>query len=485
MADITTFDSNFRSIKPKIQANLGSGLVDYTSALQNYCVKQSVESGSYGLVTQQLDADLFFVNPSQNWSKRGLAVQADIEITDNAGASYYTEPLFVGKTSRNRSGFVNDVAIEASNDTSILERYVAAKKTYQNTEITAIVYDLLILAGVSPSNISLTATTYTPSVVIIYRDKSYWEYIGDLLSPFFEAYGFDKDGVFKNFNFLDNVAVAADTVGKPSYSSGVILNYNQANVDSNFLANVVRVKGREVEYLPTTTLFFNTEITGLEVPDAAVRRATIIPVEVEGLEPVEITLVEYSFYTADTGGSLNNSGILLTSSFVGVVDSKPSIRLVFENLSGSTRYLRSLKIAGAGLKIKGSVSYTAKDEEAVVIEGEEIKVEIESDYITSDEMAASLAQSVLRGFDNNNQYYSFEALGKPQVQVGSRVNFDIRQGSSFVASYGIVTEVDCEVSASKGYIQKLTVKKLDTNVVYLICDNATTLTDTNGVICAP
>jgi hypothetical protein len=59
--------------------------------------------------------------------------------------------------------------------------------------------------------------------------------------------------------------------------------------------------------------------------------------------------------------------------------------------------------------------------------------------------------------------YQFDIRGRPEIKVGTKYQFKDRANANV---FSVVTEYDTECSIDKGYITKITTKKLNTNLKF-------------------
>jgi hypothetical protein len=494
---LTDFQANIRNMRCRMFVNLGSGLVDYTDYLDHYTVIQTLDGDNItGIYETVLDAELYLANPSINWSKPGLAVEAYIQISSDNWATQSEQSLFKGTTERQNSVPLARVKIRASSYNSNYLDNKTTRQVFIDIDAHTIIDTLLTQAGVPVGNKSISPSGVIIPVYYISNNNKVREYVEDILAGLLEVGGFDVDKVFRIRSISPLVFGTNGTTPDVTLSLDTILDYKQQDISGKYYCNTLTVSGVQKKYLgydlfsQPAQIFFNNIIQNVEIKaNSKLYYLVDMPnIEPETFKPFarlgEIyapsTRSRYGFYSVDdASGVLDTSAVSLVSSSVAYDDSKKkdTFLLIFTNSSGQSWYLKFLNIIGTAVQTTGQIIEQRQDLSLLASDGKELKKELVSNAISDDVRASYVANILQLNYMQYADVYQFDARGRPEIKIGSKLQFQDRNVNNL---FSVVTEYDTEVSIDKGFQTKITTKKLNTNLQFFGFDDSTLgLDDTN------
>lgn len=484
--------SNFtdfsRNIRAKIEVDLDQNgtFEDYTANLDHYTIFSSLDNKICGLYESVLEAELYVPNPSFSWAKPGLPVKASLRISNDNFSTEFQDFLFYGTTQR--QGTVPNTKLKIKATTS-LSNYLDKKVTRQvfvNTDIYTIVDALLTLVGVPALNKSIS--TYGVAInYVVDSSRPVRVFVEELLQGSLSIAGFDRDNVFRIRQSLPLDFLGSGFASISTYTKRVIKTdgYKSQDISSKYYANRLKIKGQSVTLKTSTSLYFNSGLSGNEIKPNSKLYYTLElkdydvisfsnfvsggPAFIKGILSAGSPKSYFAFFTADDGaGLLDISNVVIDS--VSLINEAGIDKLffVFQNNSGANSYfLKYLNVIGAGL-FKSAELMTERENTANS-DGQEILQVLESRAIQSQVQADNLASRMQLNLFFYADVYKIEARGQPKSEIGQIVTIQDRNANNI---QGVLLESDTVVSQDEGYTQALTVKKLRTDLSFFSWDVA-------------
>jgi hypothetical protein len=497
-SSISDFQLQVRNIKIKIKADLAKGTSYTYYNLDNYTILQTIENdGITGLFETTLDGELNIANPPISWTQAGIPIIAEVQVSNDNYATSYTATLFTGSTERQNSVPISKVKITASSlNSNYLDKRVD-RQVFIDTDAHDIIDSLLTQAGVPTLSKSISASGVVVPVFYVSASKRVKEIISDILTGLLEVGGFDVDGVFRIRSISPLIFGTNGTTPEVTTTRATQFLLQQQNISSKYYCNTLTVKGKQKRYIGLdpfgnpSTLYFNNILQFIEIkPNSKLYYAVdMSDIEPESFRPFarvgEVfapgTRSRFGFYTADdNSGVLDTSQVTLVSSSIAYDDDKgkDTIFLIFNNSSSSNSYyLKLLNIIGTGVQTTGQIIEERQDLALLNSDGTEIQKELSSDVIFDDLRASYCANILQLNYMQQADVYQFNIRGRPEIKVGTKYQFKDRANANV---FSVVTEYDTECSIDRGYITKITTKKLNTNLQFFGFDDATLgLDDTN------
>jgi hypothetical protein len=421
---------------------------------------------------------LEFDSPSELWTRRGKPVKITASTTGDDWVTQYDEVVFDGITQRQATVPTRVIKIKAVCANNKFLDKTLDRQLFINEKVTDIMESLLEQAGVASSDIDITTDPLTVPVYGITNDRPIRWYIEDLCKSLFILAGFDKKGKFKTFSLaqlaIDNMnpSFTADN----TYSLDHIKDFKNIQVSSDLFFNSIKITGKDVELIPYSKLYYNTQIreAAIEPLDKLffeVELGDLQPFDVSSLRsirpptaaivPTQSSSSEFAFYTADEGGVPDYFSVDCIGVAFDDREGENKVTLIFENGSGNTLYLRLLILRGSGIRYKGDITEETRQNASIDLEGREIRKEIASNAITTESQINKLSSLAIVNFSNFANVYQFEARVRPNVQVGSVVDFYDKDNNLQTAQVVQLDEAD-EAQSSLGYVQTLKVRKFPT-----------------------
>lgn len=326
-----------------------------------------------------------------------------------AGFDSENLPMFVGLTEKapkiDRRG--NTADLHAVDFLSFLfEQPLDQAVMYTNVKTHTAISNLLVLAGLSTSQFSLD-TGYN-TINFLYFDKG--TRIGDAIRKLVQAeigsFFMDEMGTirFRNRDYLPPNTVY-------NFDLTNVIDYSTSSQDE--IINVVEVKANVREVQPMQVVYSLVETIRLMAGET---KALFFSFE----DPVSTldTIDAYEAYSNEDG-----SGTNLTSD-IEVTDTDlftTAVKVTLKNNGAVTAYLTKLNILGTPARVTKQI-YIREQDDTSVAQFEERVLTIENDLIQDEDMAQSVALTVLNYYNSFYDKITLEVKGNFALQIGDRIN---------------------------------------------------------------
>lgn len=487
----TLSDFNLNTLKLRAEYGLDindDGMAeDYINNLEYVNVLEYADDIS-GAKEMRLDAELFVTAPTPRFAKNGIKTYASVKTSTDNWVTDWEEAIFTGSTARNNTLPNNDVKIVA---TTFNNDYLDKKPTRQlftSQDIATIMETLLIGAGVDAGDIDLPLTGKVLPFYIVSDNWPIRYYIEDLARGALQIVGFNREGVFSSNSIAKNNFDGGSLTPEVTLTLADVIKFESRQIRSNMYYNDIRVRSWEFDLLTDEQFYFNTELVGYEIKPNGRLFFTLdfdeyLPLTINSMVARNSNLnllitwgyrvnSYFDFFTADDGGIVNNTNITVESMSIIPSDTEGRDRLlvIFQNSSGSTSYfLKQILLNGTVLQRRPPYEVENTDETAIIEDGRRIPLIYQSNAIQGYTATNTLLALLSLNLMNYANVYRFEIQGRPQLEVGSIIQFQDRSGVDLL---GVVFEIDSELSKDRGYSQLLTVKTIEVSGDYLQLDNA-------------
>lgn len=291
---------------------------------------------------------------------------------------------------------------------------------YQNMNSKILIRELGFRAGLSESDMILEEGKQDIPFAW-FREGSVWFYMKNIAEAEGGRVFFDEEGIlrFWNRNHIDVDAVASGAVASLSMNEWV--KSMRFRVEANRLKNHVIVKSNP------RVVQANQPVWSLEATvEMAVGENLVVWANIndeEGRDMPCTTLDEpekdgsTSYFKANdssdgTGEDRTNSVNLVSFDAFGT-----AAKMIFDNQYGSNVFLTKVVIYGRPAKIVKEISVEKEDEGSISLYGRET-LQIENDFITSEDFANNIASDKLFNKKNPTDLVDLETIGIPYLQLG-------------------------------------------------------------------
>lgn len=470
-----------------VDINTDTIIEDYTNSLSYTNILETCKAIS-GVKSMNMDAELNLQDPDIRWSRSGILTDVKIATSSDNFATEHEETIFSGSTIQNNSIPFDTVQIQA---TSLNDDYLdrkASRQVFENDDIADIMESLLLEVGVDAGDIDLSPTGYILPVYFVSNNYPIRMYIEDLAKGALQVVGFNREGKFSSNTILKNDFDGSFPTPDLTVTLSDIIKFTNREIRSNMYYNDITVRSYEFDKLVDTQFYVNTDLSGYSVENG---KRLFFELELEGVNPLTINeLVArnssstnlyitwqyrinsyYEFFDSDSNGTAVNTGITLVStSIIPTTDGKEKILIVWENNSGSTKYLKQIFLNGTTIQRRTAYETSISDEVAIEEDGKRIPLVYESNAIQGYVRANELLALIELNLSSYANVYTFEIQGRPQLEIGSVIDFQDRNENEII---GVVYEIDSEISQDAGYSQLLTVRTLAELNNYFALDDPT------------
>lgn len=459
---------------------------DYTDNLEYINVLETVGDVS-GLKRMEMNAELFVPDPTVRFTKSGVATYASVKTSTDNWATEWEESIFTGSTSRNNSIPINDVKLRGTTQNDDFLDRKASRQIFEDEDVATIIESLLLEVGVPALNIDLSPTGRVIPLYHISNNFRIRFYIEDLAKSALLVVGFNREGKFSSNTILKNDFDGSFPTPDVTITQSDIIKFSNREIRSNMYYNDITVRGYGLEKLTDTQLYFNAELSGYEIKAG---QTLFFEIELDDLYPTEIypmvarnsgvNLLStfgfrfnsyYECFTADSGGTVNNVSITMNSFSIIPSDTEgqDKILIKFSNAGGSSRFLKQIILNGSAVQRLPLIESSIVDNAQIIEDGKRISLIYESRAIYNDVVAGEILAILKINLAEYANVYVLEMHGRPQLEVGSVLGFQNRNGDDVV---GTIYEIDSELSRDKGYTQILTIRTLANLSSYLALDDA-------------
>lgn len=481
------FTSAIRNgLKPRIFVDLNEDGVaeEYTSNLVSCSIYSDQGDKLCGLYDSEFEAVLMVNNPSINWIKSGLAIEARIQVTNDNFATNHEEKIFVGITEQQTTLPVFEFKITARTK---LNNYLSGRPPRQiflNTDLYTIIDTLMTQAGVPSGEKSIPTSGITVNYVVD-QSRPYSFFINELLEANLAWGGFERDGVFRIRQALKLDLAGTPVTTNATYTNSRIEKYKQRDLYSPIYNNVIDIQGYLTTVLSDTFLYYNSQLSGYEIAAGQklyavvempnIRVATFNDFEA-GYPGVLAQLFRtggirksyFACYTADDGsGVIDLVSPSLDSVSVVTEDNVDKLFIVIKNNGSSTIYLKGLFLRGSGLRLNPSLKYKEKNTADRSQNDKTLKINnlaIQDDIVMNN-IGTRIRINTWAEFNT----YVFDCPAEPKLDFTQSIQFQDRSGTTY---NGNVLSVDTGIDQDNGYSSTVVVQVIPDSETPFAWDDA-------------
>jgi hypothetical protein len=343
---------------------------------------------------------------------------------------------------------------------------------FSNIEVTDAIRYLLGVASYDIAYIDLTPTGLIIPFYYVDKTKTIFELINELAKAAGLIITLEEDGKIRNRTLLEKFGATLPT---PSINltRSKIKNYLSKTVQSSLLFNKILIKGKSPIRLVfsgvgvSTPILNNQSITAQPLAPYETKNFFITfpqkDLKLENILDLEINSVFYNpitFKSLDDGtGTTATASNITINSFSNLGDT-----IVFRvtNNTASIWYWKGAKIWGSCVYTDQEITATLSSTTQIANQGSQITYTIESDLIQNQTHADYLANQYYNNFVSSEpQIYSIEVAFRPDFQIGKVIQFEDKDGNSYLAQ---IIEIDADAQTgnlNNGlFMATLTLKKI-------------------------
>lgn len=494
-SSINDFNNNPALIRPEFGLDINDDTIaeDLTNKVDYIDIFETAEEIA-GIKNMTLDSQLVIQSPTIRYTDNGINCYTSVKTTGDNWTSEIEEAIFVGSTVRANTLPLQEVKIKA---TSLNSNYLEKKSTRQvflNQDIADIMTDLLTSVGVSAGSIDLASAGHIVPVYFVSDKIEIKHYINDLAKAVLWTVGFGRDGVFRatsQINQLFNASPVADVTLTRSQQEPF---ENRPLKDDNYY-NDILVRTKSYQYITDSTIYYSGDLTGYEIKPYS---QLFFKLKLEKQHVVSInTMIArnkvsnietkygytdnsyFEFYTSDDVTSTVSNLFIAISffDFEQVNETEEELTIMFTNNGGQSLFLKEIILNGSYVNILDDYTTRTTLDTQITNDGKRYSLEYLSNAIQSTSQAGNILNYLILNLSRQATIYSFQINGRPQLEIGSIVQFQLVDGTDKLAH---VIEIDSTISQDVGYKQRLKLREVQLNMDYLELDNSShSLDNTN------
>jgi hypothetical protein len=482
-SDASVFSQVTRRFRPLFFINLdGTGFVEYTKNIEHFSILESNDLQPFGIFDTKLNVSLKINNPSLAWSRPGKQVKLVLQGSSDNWATSYESQIFFGLTERSSTVPDFSVALVAQNlNTKYLDQD-AVNGVYTNQDAHTILRLILSAAGIAAELINLSPAGITIQAYVVAPGTNVREHVLNIAAATMKIYGFDASGVFMARSLVEEFATATNT-----YIHQIIQQKTRKLYQGYY--NRIIVKGREIVYLRDNDVAYIA--TGFQGVSISPGRTLFVKIPLPNLQ-MQYAQTTNPFGTGEDSSVFrllddDASGLVVNiypqSRFVSSESNgTQSLNVQYVNTGGQVGFLRSAKIYGNGIRILGEIKKDYKNAAAILEDGKEYSIVVDSLAIQSSAVAGRVLGMLQRHFTTPSAMYALEVRARHNEVLGLPIQITTRAGQ-VVNGYAMENDRDAGVGET-GYNNGLVMKKAPTPLTFLIVDdNSVTPTLTNQAYC--
>ncbi len=361
--------------------------------------------------------------------KRPVKVSIDM-LTEPSIGSGGTIPRFTGLTETLEPELANNMmsvrALDFASDLMSINvtDTLSGMGMYQNLSSNALIQELAFKAGLSATDLVLDDGKQNIPFAW-FREGSVWFYMKNIAEAEGGRVFFDQEGVLRFWN--------RDRIDVDSVASGAVASLSMTDwiKDSKFRVDASRLKNHIVVKSSPREVQANQPVWSLEGAEEMVSGQHItIWANINDEEGRQLPCTSLdqpakngatSYFKAnselDGSGTDRTNNLRLVSFDAFATDAK----MIFDNQSGGNIWITEVVIFGKPAKIIKEINEEREDTNSISLYGRET-LQIENDFITSQNFAANIASDKLFNKKNPVDLVDIEIVGIPYLELGDLVH---------------------------------------------------------------
>lgn len=403
---------------------------------------QKEETTPYSFVMGMADIvldnhdDMFTPGVSQNYSDVILP-RRPIRIL--AGFEGENVPVFIGLTEempeidkKNKTAKFHCIDFI----TLLYEQKLTEAVIYEDMRTDEILDELLQLVGLSPTQYDLDVGLLNIPFAYFEKDSKFGDAVKDLMIAECGTFFMDESGVIRFRN-------------KQNFDDTSQFTFNESNtIDfktrrEHDIINVVEITSKVREVQATTGIY--------ELSDPILVPGSGTAVKFFDYQD-PVTTVDTPTYKAYS--SSDGSGTDLTSNITITeqVDFSKATKVTFSNSTSTDAYITNLQITGTPAIVVKEIFLREQDDTSITKYEEQV-LEIENEYIQSENDARTIALVLLQFYSEAGSIYEADVKGSPALQLNDQVTINLGTDDTGYA----IQKIFCSIESGR-FTQRLGVR---------------------------
>lgn len=352
--------------------------------------------------------DLFTPGESQNYADVILP-RRPIRIL--AGFEGENVPVFIGLTEempeidkKNKTAKFHCIDFI----TLLYEQKLTEAVIYEDMRTDEILDELLQLVGLSPTQYDLDVGLLTIPFAFFEKDSKFGDAVKDLMIAECGTFFMDENGVirFRNKQNFDDTA-------QFTFNEGNTLDFKTRR--EHDIINVVEITSRVREVQSTTSIY------ELSSPILVPGNGSVIKF-FDYQDPVtSVNTPTYEAYSnSDGSGTDLTANITITEQ----VDFSKASKVTFSNSSSTDAYITNLQVNGTPAIVVKEIFLREQDDTSITKYEEQV-LQIENEYIQSEDDARTIALVLLQFYSEAGSIYEASVKGSPALQLNDQVTVNL------------------------------------------------------------
>lgn len=296
---------------------------------------------------------------------------------------------------------------------------------------------LFILAGLTTSQIELDVAINTIPFTYFEKGTTYGSAIRQLMQAELGSLFMDEMGIIR---FINRTPRSTTPVYYFDKSNTISMKLSR----EDNLINSVKIKGK------VRVVQVNQPIYNLSEPQLVPANSTIS--YFYDFEDPVTTIDTIQFYTANSAEDGSGSDLTANISVDSTDEFAESMKVTWENNSGTDAYIIDLVIYGTPAKVVKNIYYTVENSASVAKYEEQI-LEIENDFVQSTSIAESIGLTILTYYAEYSSVIELEVKGNPALQIGDAIGVSV----DFTVGNYIISKITNKFANGK-FSQTITAK---------------------------
>ena len=280
---------------------------------------------------------------------------------------------------------------------------------YTNIKTDAALNNLFELAGLLPSQYVLDEAFNEIAFLFFDKGTKLGSAVRKLMQAELGSLYMDEVGMIR---FKNRFKISGSPVY--NFNSSNIIDYETGDVDT--VINVVEIKSEVREVQPLQVIYNIAEPIEIGVGETL---SVFFNFE-DPVTSIDVIDSYQAFANEDSTGSDVTADVNVTATSLFAT----SVKVTFENTGSVNAYITKLNILGTPARVVKNIYLRSEDAESIE-KFEEQPIEIDNDFIQSDNAASSIALSLINYYKTYTNTITLEVKGNQALQLNDNIQVDV------------------------------------------------------------